>query len=157
MKLTSNQQIRVDVIIKYLNGDIFLEDALSIVQLSERHFRRVLKAFREEGFESLRQGNANGIPLNKTSCSTRNMIIREYRQKYFDYNVSHFREKLLDDFEIMENYIVPSYQTIRRILISEKLITHKVKKKKKAFKPRKSYEKEGLMVQNGFKRLSNRR
>ena len=147
MNLTANQQIRVDIILKYINGDIYLDDALKVVQLSERQFRRILKAFREDGFESIQHGNSNKEPSNKISHLTYNMITSEYRTKYFDYNVSHFREKLIADPDIMGNYVVPSYQTIRRILIKEKLITHKVTKKKKAYKPRKRYEKEGLMIQ----------
>ena len=147
MKLTSTEQIRVDILLKFINGDIHLDDALQIIQLSERHFRRILKAFRESGFESLKHGNCKSVPVNKVSDLIRNIIIREYRYKYFDYNVMHFREKLLADPQFMESFVVPSYQTIRRILISEKLIGHKVQRKKKAFKPRKRYEKEGLMVQ----------
>lgn len=147
MKLTANQQIRVDVILKFINGDMYLEEALNVLQLSERHFRRVTKAFREDGIESIVHGNKGRKPSNKISESTRWMIIREYRVKYFDLNVSHFREKLLADPEIMDNYILPSYQTIRRILVQEKLISFKVQKKKKAYKPRKRYQKEGLMVQ----------
>lgn len=147
MKLTTDQQIRVDVIIKYLNGDLFLEDALSIVQLSERQFRRVLKSFRQDGFESIRHGNTSRGPKNKLDDRTRNMIIKEYRFKYFDFNICHFREKLISDPDIQERFNIPSYQTIRRILLSENLITHKVQKRKKAYKPRKRYEKEGLMVQ----------
>lgn len=147
MKLSGKQQIRMDIIIKYINGDIFLDDALQILQISERHFRRLLKSFREEGFEVVIHGNTNRTPANKVSQTTRKMIIREYKQKYYDLNVTHFREKLIDDPFIMNNFIIPSYQTIRRILVKEKLVTYQAVRKRKAFKPRKRYTKEGLMVQ----------
>lgn len=147
MKLNTSEQIRVDVIIKYLNGDIYLQDALAIINLSERHFRRILKSFRVYGFESIRHGNTNKAPKNKISDKTRNEITRQYRLKYFDLNVSHFREKLLEDPIFMDEHTVPSYQTIRRILIAENLIKHSVQRQKRAYRPRKRYEKEGLMVQ----------
>jgi hypothetical protein len=147
MKLTTNEQIRVDVIIKYLNGDIYLDDALRIVNLCERHFRRILRSFRIYGFESIRHGNTNKPPKNKIPDKTRYEIIRLFRLKYFDLNISHFREKLLEDPFFMEEHVAPSYQTMRRILISENLIRHNIQRKKKAYRPRKRYEKEGLMVQ----------
>lgn len=147
MKLNTNEQIRVDVILKYLNGDIYLADALVIINLGERQFRRILRDFRIRGFESIKHGNTNSIPKNKIAQGTRVQIIKEYKFKYFDLNVSHFRDKLLEDYAFTQEHDVPSYQTLRRILIAENLIRNTTHKRKKAFKPRKRYQKEGLMIQ----------
>lgn len=147
MKLNTNEQIRVDVMVKYINGSIRIEDATNSLQISERHFRRLLKKFREDGFESLKHGNIRRRPHNKTSDGARNAIIKLYKYKYFDFNVEHFREMLLKEDGYTTLYSVPSYQTIRRILLSENVIKSNSQTKRRAFKPRKKYTKEGLMVQ----------
>jgi hypothetical protein len=147
MKLNTNEQIRVDVILKYLNGDIYLADALAMINIGERQFRRILKDFRVSGFESIKHGNTKREPQNKLPQMTRIKVITEYKLKYFDLNVSHFREKLLEDPTFTDQFDVPSYQTLRRILISENLIKYNVQKRKKSYKARKRYHKEGLMVQ----------
>jgi hypothetical protein len=67
MKLTADQQIRLDILSKYLSGKIHYCDAIGALQIKERQFRRLVKAFREEGIASLLHGNKNSSPKNKTS------------------------------------------------------------------------------------------
>lgn len=144
MKLTADQQIRLDILSKYLSGKIHYCDAVGALQIKERQFRRLVKAFREEGITSLLHGNKNSSPTNKTSSSIRNEIIILYRGRYKGMNIAHFREKLFEEEKIKK---VPSYSTIRNILFEEKLVSPQMKRTKKAHPMRKRYEREGLMVQ----------
>lgn len=43
MKLTVKQQIRIDILSKYIAGEIFANDAKDALEVSERHFRRLVK------------------------------------------------------------------------------------------------------------------
>jgi len=144
MKLTADQQIRLDILSKYLSGKIHYCDAVGALQIKERQFRRLVKAFRKDGICSLLHGNKNSTPANKTSSHIRNQIINLYRGRYKGMNIAHFREKLFEEERIKK---VPSYSTIRNILFEEKLVSPQMKRTKKAHPMRKRYEREGLMVQ----------
>ena len=144
MEFTSKQQISIDIISKYLNGEIQTEDALKVLEIGERQFRRRVKAFREEGITSVLHGNKGKIPRNKTSELVSRKICNLYRYKYYDLTVAHFVEKL---FEVEEITLIPSVTTIRKILRIEGLISNQTKSRKKCYRRRKRYAKEGVMVQ----------
>lgn len=144
MKFTSKQQISIDIISKYLNGEIQTEDALKVLEIKIRQFRRRVRAFRESGVLSVLHGNVGKRPVNKTSDLLRKKICNLYRYKYFDLTVAHFCEKL---FEIEGIKNLPSITTIRSILKEEKLLTVRTKNRKKCHRRRKRYTKEGVMIQ----------
>ena len=144
MKFNSDQQICIDIISKYIEGEIYLEDALNVLKIKERQFRRKVKAFRERGLQSILHGNIGRKPANKTPEFIQHKICTLYRLKYFDLSVAHFIEKLIE-VEKMEK--VPSYPTVRSILLEAKLLTMKNKKQRKSHRRRKRYEKAGVMVQ----------
>lgn len=146
MKLTTDQQIRVDIIHQYLNGQIFPEDACAVLRIKERQFRRLVKSFREEGLESVLHGNVNRSPANKLSIGVKTKLICIYKNKYSDFNLVHFREELQEN-EYTDFPYIPCYSTIRNLFLREGLITVKKKRGRKIHKMRKRYEKEGLMVQ----------
>lgn len=144
MNFSSDQQISIDIIAKYIEGEILLEDAASILRVKERQFRRRVKAFREAGVLSVLHGNSGRKPINKTPDKLTREICTLYQLKYFDLSIAHFIEKLR---EIEGLKKVPSYTTIRKILIENKLFTLKAKRPRKSYKRRKRYGQEGLMVQ----------
>jgi len=143
MKLNSKQQLRIDILSKYIAGQLYYLDAIELLEIKERQFRRLVKAFRERGLESVIHGNTGKRPHNKTSCTIRSKIFWLYRNKYKGLNIVHFREKLRSE----EIYPIPTYGTIRNMLLKEKLISPQVKRHKRAHPMRKRYSKEGMMVQ----------
>jgi hypothetical protein len=86
MKLTVKQQMRIDILSKYIAGEIFANDAKDALEVSERHFRRLVKNFREQGIKSIFHGNKGTIPHNKTSDVLISKIIRLYRGRYQNYH-----------------------------------------------------------------------
>lgn len=144
MKLTTKQQLRVDVISRYLRGDITSQDACIALEIKERQFRRLVRSFRTEGVSSVIHGNKGRSPTNRTNSSLEQKIITKYKDRYDGLNLVHFREKLLEEEEIIS---VPSYSTIRKILLREKLISPTIKRRKGIHKIRRRYEREGIMIQ----------
>ena len=144
MNFSSDQQISIDIIAKYIEGEVLLEDAASILRVKERQFRRRVKVFREAGVLSVLHGNCGRNPINKTSSKLVREICTLYQLKYFDLSIAHFIEKLRETEDIQN---IPSYTTIRKILIKNKLFTLKAKRPRKSYKRRKRYGQEGLMVQ----------
>jgi transposase InsO family protein len=144
MKLTARDQIRIDVLVKYTQGNLKIHDAIAAFEVGERQFRRIVKRFREEGVQGVIHGNRNKSPANKTPLELEYQIRKLYSSKYYDFNVSHFLEKLHSE-EKLQN--VPSYAVVRKILLQAKLIEPTQKKTRKAYARRKRYSKEGLMIQ----------
>lgn len=143
MKLNSQQQLRIDILSKYLAGNLHYLDAMELLKVQERQFRRQVKAFRQRGIESVLHGNIGRKPVNRTNPNIRKQVITLYQGRYKGLNLIHFIEKL--KFEQLE--YIPCYGTIRNILMEEKLISVKVKRRKRVHPMRKRYEKEGMMVQ----------
>jgi len=146
MKLTTKQQIRVDVIYQYLNGLIFSEDACVVIGVQERQFRRLVKKFREDGLTSILHGNKGRVPPNRISLGLANRLLSIYKNKYNGFNLVHFIEKLKEN-EKDKFAKVPCYSTIRNLFINEDLVRVKRRRGAKVHRMRKSYEKEGIMVQ----------
>ncbi len=142
MKISAKQQIRIDVISKYMSGKLYYKDAIEILGIKERQFRRLVKSFKEKGLLSVIHSNSGKSPPNKTNERVVNQIVSLYRGRYRGLNLVHFIEKLKD-----HNIKAPSYGTIRSILLKAKLIDPKIKKKKRSYARRQRYESEGLMVQ----------
>lgn len=144
MKFTTDQQIKFDVVTRYLNGNLNYKDAMVILKVKERQFRRIVKQFREKGLESLYHGNKFKKPHNKISNTIRNKIIKFYQTKYSGLNITHFREKLIENNELEK---VPSYGSLRMILIDHKIFSPQTRSSKRSRPRRVRYEQEGIMVQ----------
>lgn len=143
MKINSKKQLRFDIISQYISGKLYYLDAIKSLQISERQFRRIVKEFKVDGVKSVIHKNTGKSPPNKTKDSQRTQIIRLYKSIYRGMNVTHFIEKLKD----AEGINPPSHSTVRKILLSEKLISPTMKRKRKSYPRRIRYEKEGLMIQ----------
>lgn len=144
MNLSARDQIRIDILAKYTQGNINIKDAVAAFEVKERQFRRIVKRFREEGVKGIVHGNSKRSPVNKLSYALEKKICDLYRQKYFDFNINHFCEKLRVEEALS---FVPSYATIRKILLDAKLVQPTQKRTRKAYARRKRYSKEGLMLQ----------
>jgi transposase InsO family protein len=144
MNLTAKENIRIDVLTKYIDGMIHREHAQIALELGERQFRRVVRAFKNEGILSLRHGNCEKTPKNKTSQEIENNIIAQAKGKYAGFNMTHFREKLMDESPDKK---IPSYSTIRRIFTEQKIYKPQKKRNKRSHKSRNRYEREGIMIQ----------
>lgn len=143
MKFTAKQQLRLNILSKYVSGELYYLDAIKSLEVSERQFRRLVKAFKNDGIKSIIHGNKGKSPPNKFSQMDRTKIVRLYQTVYRGMNVVHFIEKLVE----VEKMKVPAYSTVRKILLEENLISPTMKRKKRNYPRRVRYEKEGLMVQ----------
>jgi hypothetical protein len=144
MGLNTKQEIRVNIITKYLSGEIHYKDAINSLEIKERQFRRLVAKFKVDGISSIYHGKLGQKPPNKTSSNVVKKIIELYKGRYYGLNLKHFIEKLKENQDLKK---IPSYTTIRRILLEEKLLIPQMNRSRKSYPRRKRYEKEGLMVQ----------
>jgi transposase len=145
MNFSTKDELRIDVISRYLNGDIHAEHAWTVLEVGERQFRRYVQSFLEHGISSIKHGNIGKTPKNKLNTQIENKIISLYKNKYSGFNTRHFREKLLE----VENLpYVPSYSVVRRVLIENGINIPKRKSGySKKHKSRDRCAKEGIMAQ----------
>lgn len=144
MKLSAKQEIRFNILVKYLNAEIHYKDAMDAMELKERQFRRVVARFKLEGIKALFHANKGSPPANKVRFSQRKKLCSLYKDRFLGLNLTHFLEKVNEETLLDKT---PSYSTARRILMEEKLIAPKLKRARKSYPRRKRYEQEGLMVQ----------
>ena len=121
-----------------LEGKIKGYQAASLLGYTTVHISRLKKRLQNGDFESLLR------PIRPSPCKTPQRIVQEitslHEQRYWDFNILHFKDKL----EEIHN-IRLSYATIRKILISQNL--HMPKKRKKVYRRRRRMPKAGLLLQ----------
>ncbi len=144
MYLTAKDQLRIDIITKYLEGQIHREHAQIALEIGERQFRRVIGRFKEHGVLSLKHGNCGSTPKNKIDQKLENKIVSLAKGRYAGFNMVHFREKIQLEFP---DRPIPSYSTFRRIFTEHKLIRSQKKRSRRPHRSRNRYEREGIMLQ----------
>ena len=100
-----------EVILRALNKQITFWQAAHIAGVSPRHLRRLYERYRRLGFDGLcdrRKGQPSG---KRVPWRVVEQVLGLYREKYFDFSVRHFHEKLRE-----EHGIAYSYTCIKRLL-----------------------------------------
>ena len=93
-----------EVILKAMAGKLKWWEAAEIIGVSDRTMRRWRERYLEHGYDGLydyrkRQPSPKRIPLK-----TLERVLQLYREKYFDFNVRHFHEKLTEEHGIRISY-----------------------------------------------------
>ena len=101
------EQARLDVLNSVLAEEITIGQAAALMDLSERHARRLLAAYREVGAEALAHGNRNRRPHNAVPEAVAAAVVRLAATRYPGANHTHLSELL------EEHAGLP---TVRRIL-----------------------------------------
>lgn len=93
-----------EVIIRAIEGRITWVQAASIIGVSGRQMRRWKRRYEEYGWDGL-YDRRRGLPSPKrVPIETVREVLRLYREEYFDFNVRHFHEKLVEEHGIKLSY-----------------------------------------------------
>ena len=125
-EMSYKEKLKYKTIIKIVNGQIDKKKASIIIGSSERRINQLLKIYTAEGKSGFVHKSKNKTPINKINNVFRNTIINLYKQKYYDFNFTHFREKLRD----LENINIP-YGTLYNILTEANIKSPKNNRKQK--------------------------
>jgi len=136
MKDIKRYKILRDVIEKRLKG----VEAACILSLTPVHISRLKNKVIMGGFEALLRKRPLEPPNRKISEVCVRKILKLRRSIYYDFNIMHFMDKLHEVHKI--NY---SYESIRKILVKEKL--HAPRKRRKIHRQRRRMPQAGLLVQ----------
>lgn len=93
-----------EVILKAMAGKLKWWEAAEIIGVTGRTMRRWRERYEKSGYDGLydyrkRQPSPKRIPLK-----TLEKVLQLYREKYFDFNVRHFHEKLTEEHSIGISY-----------------------------------------------------
>jgi len=140
--MSSQEQIKLDIVLKVFSDILDKDRACAILDVSERTFRRYLKGYTEKGPLFVKHGNYQKIPLNKTPESLKKKVLDLVKNKYFDFNMLHCLEKLAE----CEN-IHLKRETFRKWCHEINMVKRAKKRRSTARYMRTRMKQTGIMIQ----------
>jgi transposase len=125
-----------------LLGKLSIKEFCLLICKSYRQSRRIIKRVRQYGMYGIKHGNTGKRPVNKTEEEIKKSVQVLIKTKYYDFNITHLREKLAED----EGFFI-SKETLRSWCHEIKIVKHEKRRTKKIHKPRPRMPKEGQLIQ----------
>jgi transposase len=143
-KLTLNQkeQNRVIILNKVERGNLRVDMAGLILNLSERQVWRILSGYRKEGPSAIAHGNRGRKPANLIAAELREKVQKLASIKYPGFNHTHYTEKLVECEDIRL-----SRSSVRQILLEVGIHSPRTRKAPKHRSRRERYPREGMLLQ----------
>jgi len=93
-----------EVILRAFAKKITWIEAAEILGRSPRQVRRMKSNYEKHGFHALFDGRIGKASPRRVPIETVEEVFRLYREEYFDFNVTHFHEKLTEKHSISVSY-----------------------------------------------------
>jgi transposase len=93
-----------EVILRAMAKRISWWQAAEILGISDRSMRRWRERYQERGYDGLFDRRRGKPSPKRVPLETVEKVLRLYQEKYFDFNVRHFQEKLVEEHGIKLSY-----------------------------------------------------
>ena len=140
--MNGKEQTRAKVITMVIEGRCSAGEAAEMLQLSDRHVKRLKKALREEGPAGLAHGNRGRKPAHAIRESERREVLELAGTLYPGYNHTHLHEQL-----VAEQGVRLSRRSVARILTAAGLRSPRRRRPRRHRAWRERLPKEGMMLQ----------
>jgi len=140
--LSQKEQNRVALLIEVEKGVMTGKQAAVVMNISLRHARRLLAAYRKEGIAALAHGNRDRRPHNAIEEEIRQKVLELSATKYSGFNHQQFTEKLVE-----KEGIKLSRSSVRNILLKAGIRSPRKRRPPKHRSRRERYPKAGMMLQ----------
>jgi transposase len=140
--LNRKEQIRLVVLNQVEAGKMTIKEATGVLELSLRHVRRLLAAYRKEGAAALAHGNRGRKPRHALDADTKRKVLELAQTTYAGCNHQHFTELLAE-----REAINLSRSSVRRILLEAGIRSPRKRRPPKHRSRRERYPKEGMLLQ----------
>ena len=140
--MTKKEMVRLKVAERLVEGQMKVEEAARILNISTRQVIRIKKGVKKIGPEAVIHGNRKRKPVNATDNIVKDLVVSLKKDKYEGANFSHFAELLGEDEKISL-----SQPTVHRILTCAGIKSPRKKKKVRAHRYRKRLDCPGAMAQ----------
>jgi len=95
---------REEIILRAYAKKISWIEAASVLGMSCRQLRRLREAYERVGFDGLHDARVGKVSPRRIPVAVVEEVLRLYRDEYFDFNVVHFHEKLLEKHSMTVSY-----------------------------------------------------
>lgn len=95
---------RQEVILRAIAKKITWWQAAEILGITCRHMRRVRERYEQFGYDGLFNRRTGQPSPKRVPLETVERVLTLYRERYFDFNVRHFHERLRDEHAIRLSY-----------------------------------------------------
>jgi transposase len=112
-----------EVILRAMSRQITWTQAAEILGMSDRNMRRYRNRLEKGGYDGLLDRRTQRPSPKRVPMAKAEMVLQLYREQYFDFNVRHFHEKLVE-----EHKIDLSYTWVRNALQAAGLVGKKKKR-----------------------------
>ena len=113
-----------EIILRAIAKKITWIQAAQIIGISPRQMRRWLRRYEEYGYDGLFDRRTGKPSPKRVPLETVAEVLELYQQRYFDFNVKHFHEKLVSDHDIKL-----SYSWVKKALQEAGLVKHQRKRR----------------------------
>jgi transposase len=119
-----------EVILRAVDGRILWSQAAEIIGISDRSMRRWRQRYEDYGYDGLYDRRLKRPSPKKVPLAVVEKVLLLYREKYFDFNVRHFVEKLQQGHDIGLSYtwVKTALQTAGLVAKSRKRGKHRKKR-----------------------------
>ena len=93
-----------DVILKAIAKKITWIEAAEIAGMSVRNMQRKRQAYQDYGYDGLFDQRRGKRSYHRVPMETAEKVLALFQQKYFDFSVRHFHEKLQEQHQISLSY-----------------------------------------------------
>lgn len=93
-----------EVILKAMAGKLKWWEAAEIIGVTDRTIRRWRERYQEHGYSGLWDHRKRSPSPKRVPVEQLEQVLQLYREKYFDFNVQHFQEKLQEQHGIRFSY-----------------------------------------------------
>jgi transposase len=142
LTLTQQEQARLEILNRVLQGWVHVVEAAHILGVSERHAWRLLAAYRKEGAAALAHGNRGQRPVNATPQEVRDTVITLARTQYVGLNHTHLTELLAE-----REGIGLARSTVRNILMGAGVSSPRRRRPPRHRERRERKPQEGMLLQ----------
>ena len=98
--MTAKEMARLRVIERLVEGEMKVEEASRILNISIRQVKRIKKGVKEIGPEAVIHGNRKRKPINATAGNVKDLVVELKKDKYCGTNFSHFAKLISEDEKI---------------------------------------------------------
>ncbi len=93
-----------EVVLKAMAGKLKWWEAAEIIGVTDRTMRRWRERYQEHGYSGLWDYRKRSPSPKRIPVAVLEQVLQLYREKYFDFNVQHFHEKLKEEHGINQSY-----------------------------------------------------
>ena len=140
--MNKEEQRRLMVLNQVETGKMIGREAAELLDLSLRHVRRILAAYRKEGAAALAHGNRGRKPHHALDSNLMKQVLELAQTIYAGCNNQHFTELLAE-----REGIALSRSSVRRILLKARIESPRKRRPPKHRSRRERYPQEGMLLQ----------